>query len=189
MLLQIPTWSNQPGGTQGHSAMKTPNSLQARSFHPIPQQISHSNDNTVAQVQITYRRSSVEALRPLNRPQKVYECIIHCFPSSTIEYKERMVAILLDSGLKPLGWTILGEGSTNGCLLNIPELMQLALLTHSTGIILAHNHPSGRLQPSGSDRLVTKKLKDACALLDMQLRDHLIVSPHGFYSFADHGDL
>ena len=55
----------------------------------------------------------------------------------------------------------------------------------ASGIILAHNHPSGNLSPSDADLKITKKIKDASALLDLSLLDHLIVSSQGYLSLAD----
>jgi DNA repair protein RadC len=54
---------------------------------------------------------------------------------------------------------------------------------------MVHNHPSGKLTPSDSDKTITKKLKESCDLLDILLLDHLIISKDGYYSFADEGKL
>jgi DNA repair protein RadC len=56
-------------------------------------------------------------------------------------------------------------------------------------MVIAHNHPSGNLKPSKIDEALTQKLKNAAALLDVNLLDHLIVSNAGFYSFADEGKM
>jgi DNA repair protein RadC len=63
----------------------------------------------------------------------------------------------------------------------------IALKSLATSIIVAHNHPSGNLKPSDSDRDITKKLKSAGSLLDIQLLDHLIITKDGYTSFADEG--
>ena len=55
----------------------------------------------------------------------------------------------------------------------------------ATSLILCHNHPSGNLKPSNADIVLTKKIKDAAALLDIKVIDHIIVSEVGYYSFAD----
>jgi DNA repair protein RadC len=57
----------------------------------------------------------------------------------------------------------------------------------ASSIILAHNHPSGNLQPSNADKEITDKLKEAGKLLDINVLDHLIISHRGYYSFADDG--
>jgi hypothetical protein len=57
----------------------------------------------------------------------------------------------------------------------------------ASGIILAHNHPSGALRPSHPDIDVTKKLKEGGKLLDIQVLDHIIITSEAYYSFADEG--
>ena len=57
-----------------------------------------------------------------------------------------------------------------------------------SGIIMVHNHPSGRLKPSEADRKITEKLKAACALVDIQFLDSIIITREGYYSMADQGD-
>jgi DNA repair protein RadC len=52
-------------------------------------------------------------------------------------------------------------------------------------MILSHNHPSGKLKPSDADFLITKELKLAGKQLDVQVLDHIIITEHGYYSFAD----
>ena len=59
----------------------------------------------------------------------------------------------------------------------------------AAGIIVAHNHPSGNLRPSAEDDRLTKRIKDAAALLDIKLLDHLIIGSGGYYSYADEGRL
>ena len=56
-----------------------------------------------------------------------------------------------------------------------------------TSIILSHNHPSGNVSPSAADIELTKKLKSAGKLLDIDVLDHLIIAERGYYSFADEG--
>jgi len=63
------------------------------------------------------------------------------------------------------------------------------LKASATGILLAHNHPSGNPQPSDADIQITKKLKEAGQLLEINLLDHLILMPEGYTSFADEGML
>mgnify|MGYP002478035929 CR=1 FL=1 len=55
----------------------------------------------------------------------------------------------------------------------------------SSGVIIAHNHPSGTLSPSDSDIRITKEVKELCKLVDSTLLDHVILTAESFYSFAD----
>ena len=59
----------------------------------------------------------------------------------------------------------------------------------ASGIIAVHNHPSGNLQPSRQDNSLTERLKQASALLDIHLMDHLIITDGKYYSYADEGQL
>lgn len=68
--------------------------------------------------------------------------------------------------------------------------MKAALDCYATGIILAHNHPSGNLQQSRPDEEITQKIKGAAGLFDIKVVDHIIITPEGKYmSFADEGIL
>ncbi|MBX4322246.1 JAB domain-containing protein, partial [Mycobacterium tuberculosis] len=66
-------------------------------------------------------------------------------------------------------------------------ILKKALEYDATNIILCHNHPSGSLQPSKSDILLTQKIKEAAGCLDIRLLDHIIVSSEGHCSLADEG--
>jgi DNA repair protein RadC len=66
--------------------------------------------------------------------------------------------------------------------------LQYAIKANASGIIICHNHPSGNVQPSESDKVITRKIKDSGTLMDIQSLDHLIIVPEGlYYSMADEG--
>ena len=71
--------------------------------------------------------------------------------------------------------------------MNVKEIYQLALLSNASAVVVAHNHPSGKLKPSTADKDLTQKLKEAFKLLDITLLDHLILTSEGFSSFSDSG--
>ncbi|MHA7058616.1 RadC family protein [Aquimarina sp. M1] len=76
-------------------------------------------------------------------------------------------------------------GGKTGTLVDPRIVYRFALEFGATSIILAHNHPSGSLTPSQSDKVLTQKLKHAGATLDIKLLDHLIVTEKKYFSFAD----
>jgi DNA repair protein RadC len=76
-------------------------------------------------------------------------------------------------------------GGIFATIADVRIIFATALKCVATGLILAHNHPSGSLQPSKADRELTKKIKEVGKFLDIQLLDHLIITPEGYYSFAD----
>jgi len=78
-------------------------------------------------------------------------------------------------------------GGVHGTVADPKIIFKVALEDLASGIIVAHNHPSGNLNPSQQDIDLTKKLKEAGKLLEIQLLDHLIVAGRNYYSFADEG--
>jgi DNA repair protein RadC len=65
--------------------------------------------------------------------------------------------------------------------------MAAAIKSNACGIILAHNHPSGSVQPSESDKTLTRKIQNGAAYLDILVHDHIVLSSESYFSFADEG--
>ena len=79
----------------------------------------------------------------------------------------------------------LSKGGITGTLVDVRLVLKTALEVGATGLILAHNHPSGTLKPSQADKALTQKLKNAAESLDIIVLDHLIVTEKSYFSFAD----
>ena len=80
---------------------------------------------------------------------------------------------------------MISRGGMSGTVVDTKIVYKKALEESASGIIAAHNHPSGQLKPSHDDKRLTRKLKEAGAILDISFLDHLIITDQGFYSFAD----
>lgn len=80
---------------------------------------------------------------------------------------------------------MVSRGGMNGTIVDAKIVFKRALEESASGIIVAHNHPSGNLKPSHEDIRLTKKLKEAGKTLDISVLDHLIITEAGFYSFAE----
>lgn len=100
---------------------------------------------------------------------------------------EETWVLLLDRSNQVVDNMQVSRGGLSGTVVDIRLILREALNKYASGIILAHNHPSGNCIPSGNDTQVTKKLKEAARYMDIVLLDHLIVSDHAYYSFADEG--
>ena len=92
-----------------------------------------------------------------------------------------MKMLLLDRSNRVLGIVSLSKGGTTGTVIDIKLMMQYALKANAHGIILAHNHPSGNLNPSEADSKITDRIEKACKTLEIHLLDHLIISPGNEY--------
>ncbi|MDH6306274.1 DNA repair protein RadC [Parabacteroides sp. PF5-5] len=113
----------------------------------------------------------------------------HVFDMKTIQHKESFNVVLLNRASKVLGVHLISEGGVNGTIVDIRLIIQSAILSNSSGIILCHNHPSGNMMPSNQDRCITNNIQEACKLFDITVLDHLIITAEGYYSFADEGVL
>ncbi|MDQ0594402.1 DNA repair protein RadC [Chryseobacterium ginsenosidimutans] len=102
---------------------------------------------------------------------------------------EEFWAIFLNQSNKVIHLSKLTQGGINQSIVDARVLFKTALDHFSTGIIIAHNHPSGNLNPSREDLDITQKIKEAGKTLNIQLLDHLIITQNSYYSFADEGVL
>ena len=119
---------------------------------------------------------------------EAYKLLKNLFNPNTISYQEECLVLYLNHASKLLGAQKLSKGGINSTIVDIRIILATALKSLSTGIILAHNHPSGKLVPSEADKRLTKQLNEACKLMDIKLVDHIIIAPQiGYYSFLDDG--
>ncbi len=99
--------------------------------------------------------------------------------------REVFYVLALSRSCKLLAKIPISEGGLSATVVDPRVLFQRALDYGANYLILAHNHPSGTLEPSRSDIQLTKKLKQAGELLDIFIVDHLIISREGYFSFSD----
>lgn len=102
---------------------------------------------------------------------------------------EEFWVIFLNRANEIISHKIIGEGGATSTVVDVKKIARLAIDHHATGLILAHNHPSGNLRPSEQDMDLTRKIKNALELFDISVLDHLIVCSSKFYSFADEGEM
>lgn len=98
---------------------------------------------------------------------------------------EEFWIIYVNNSNKVIQKNQLSKGGITGTFVDIRLAFKNALEVGATGIILAHNHPSGTLKPSEADKQLTKKLKTAGESLDIKVLDHLIITEKAYFSFAD----
>lgn len=79
------------------------------------------------------------------------------------------------------------RGTIDGASVYPREVLKAVLQYNAAALVLAHNHPSGVLEPSKADRTITQRLKDALALIDVKVHDHIIVGGGNALSFAEEG--
>jgi len=117
-------------------------------------------------------------------------------PSQTFDYfklfyagkqeREHFALMLLDSQHKVLECNVIFSGTIDGASIYPREIVKAALSANAAAVILAHNHPSGVIEPSAADKRITERIKNALALVDIRVLDHIIVGD-SCYSFAQSG--
>lgn len=105
-----------------------------------------------------------------------------------LEHEEFWVLFLNNSN-KVLAKNQISKGGLTATIVDVRLLFKQALELTAVAIIVCHNHPSGKLQPSNADKQLTQKIKLAGATLDIKLLDHLIITEKDYFSFADEGIL
>ncbi len=142
----------------------------------------------VAEVQLSYRPQVPARQRPkITKAKDAYDLLLSVWDMDTIELSESFRVLLLNRANHVLGCLQISQGGITGTVVDVRIVFGAALKAAACGVILAHNHPSGNLNPSMSDRELTRKMVDAGKLLDINVLDHLIVTQSSYYSFADEG--
>ncbi|MCG1035724.1 RadC family protein [Polaribacter sargassicola] len=103
-----------------------------------------------------------------------------------LEHEEFWVLFLNNSN-KVLAKSQISKGGLTATVVDVRILFKRAFELSSVALIVCHNHPSGKLQPSNADKQITNKIKEAGNTLDIKLLDHLIITEKAYFSFADDG--
>jgi DNA repair protein RadC len=100
---------------------------------------------------------------------------------------EIFAILFLDNRHRVIEFVPLFRGTIDGASVYPREVVKEALARNAAAVILAHNHPSGVAEPSQADELITARLRDALALIDVRVLDHLVVTGDQIVSFAERG--
>ena len=103
--------------------------------------------------------------------------------------QEYFLTITLDGASHIIQTRTVFIGTLNQSLVHPREVFSDAIADRAAGIIIAHNHPSGTLEPSRADKQITQRLKEVAKLVGIELLDHVILTKEGYYSFSDEGVL
>jgi DNA repair protein RadC len=133
------------------------------------------------------RRHYAEQMRsgpPLANPRATRE-----FLRTQLRDREHEVfcCLFLDNRHRVICFDEVFRGTIDGASVHPREIVKLALARNAAAVILAHNHPSGVAEPSQADELITQRLRDALALVDIRVLDHVVVGDGSCVSFAERG--
>ena len=139
---------------------------------------------------------SVIAALELGRRHKLCEEPVQVITSSRDVYNHMSVElgalgheefwiILLNNSNAIITKLQLSKGGISSTIIDIRILAKMAIEYSAVSVILCHNHPSGNLEPSHQDKLITNKIQEALKILDIKVLDHVILTENAYFSFAD----
>jgi DNA repair protein RadC len=141
----------------------------------------------VAEVHGAYVLAAVNAERPsLNAPIESAR-----FLRAMLEGRDHevFVVVFVDNRHRLIKVEEMFRGTIDGASVHPREVVKAALWNGAAAVLFAHNHPSGVPTPSSADELITRRLRDALALIDVRVLDHIIIGLNGHCSFAERGML
>ena len=115
--------------------------------------------------------------------------VIKQFYFDDIDIFESFFILCLNRNNQTIAYAKISQGGVNGTVVDIKLIAKYAIDCLASGVILAHNHPSGNLKASNEDLAITKKVKEGLKILDIQVLDHIILTSDGYLSFGDEGIL
>ncbi len=131
------------------------------------------------------RRVYLPSNKKINSPADAYPLLAHMADRQ----QEFFFTLSLNGAHEHIKTRQVSQGLLNRAIVHPREVFAGALEDRAAAILVAHNHPSGSLEPSGEDYSVTERLKKAGEILGVPLLDHLIITPRGYYSFMEKGYL
>lgn len=142
--------------------------------------------NIVNEIKLSYSRKG-NCERSISTSMDAVEVFRAHFDAEEMDYRESFFALYLNQANKVLGIKKISESGISSTLVDVRIVMQAALLCNASGIIVAHNHPSGNLTPSSADIHMTMQIKEAAKVLGFSLLDHVILTSDSHFSFANNG--
>lgn len=136
----------------------------------------------------SFRRAYTRAqqLGPMQSSQQIW-ALLH--DDMVSQDQEVFRVVLLDTQLRVRGVGEIARGARDRVETPIPDVLRLPIINGATMFVVAHNHPSGKSNPSPADRELTKTIEDAGDLMGIPLLDHVVFGAKNYYSFRDHGKL
>ncbi len=133
-------------------------------------------------VAILYMENGIHNRDLLSSPQVVYDYLKASLKGAV---DEEFKILFLDSRNQLIAVETFKIGTVNRSVVSPRKVVERAIYNHAVGVIIAHNHPAGMLQPSQDDKGVTKAIKEALKTVDITLLDHIIIGSNDYYSFRN----
>ena len=136
--------------------------------------------NNVTEVQLVYKTKIKASDRPkISNMEDAVDIFRKYWSRDRIEHVEEVKILLLNRSNRVLGIATVSQGGISGSIIDERIVLQYAIKSNASGVILAHNHPSGNLEASEADNRITGKIKNSLELMGMSLLDHIVITADG----------
>ena len=157
------------------------NNLETQVFETSP---------SLAEVKLSYKTEQPQDTFPqVTSPEEAEKVLRTVWDNDHIQLREEFIVLILNNAKRCIGWSKISSGGGTATIVDPSAIFQVALLANAASIIVAHNHPSGNLDPSKSDKTLTKRIKKSGDMLGITVEDHIILTANDFVSFRAKGIL
>jgi len=139
------------------------------------------DDNFIREVNVNYRTTTDKRFK-INNASDIAEFVRSVMTDNS---REHCIALYLDASHHIASYSIISIGGANSAFIAPREVFQRAVLIGAISVVLAHNHPSGTLDPSHQDRDITNRMREAGEIIGIAILDHVIVTDHAFLSLRE----
>ncbi len=168
-------WSNEVSGVKPYKQQKE-----------VVLYGNFRKDINIPEIKIRYNRG--KDFGKIKNSNDVYQLLLKIY-GRNINLQEHFIMLLCDNSLNITGYYKHTIGTPTSTIIDIPMLIGIATKSLARSVIISHNHPSGKLNPSMLDEQLTKGIKKAFDLVNVKIHDHIIVTPKdGYYSFSDNSN-
>ncbi|MEM9389282.1 MAG: JAB domain-containing protein [Bacteroidota bacterium] len=150
--------------------------------------MTYADLSQISQIELVYKRKIKASDRPkVKRSQDAEKLFRQNWNDCNMDLCEEFKILFLDRNNDCMGISSLSKGGVSGTIADPKIIFATALKVRANSIICAHNHPSGCLDPSYADVILTKRLVQVGKYLTLPVNDHLILTREGYYSMTDNG--
>ncbi|MCO7126064.1 DNA repair protein RadC [Sporolactobacillus shoreicorticis] len=148
------------------------------------QQAKSAKRVSIISLRVVKEKSTLYSNRFIRSPEDGYQCIK---PFLELRDREYFIVVTLDTKNQPTSINICHIGNLNSSIVHPREVFKTAVLSNAASILIAHNHPSGIVDPSREDKEVTKRLVSVGNIIGIEVLDHLIIGDNKYLSFKEQG--
>lgn len=139
------------------------------------------------EIEVIYKRPVFNEMPKIKHSRDADRIIRKAIEGVCLDYQEHFWCLYLNNANRVLGYCEISRGDATGTVVNIPQIFAIALRVSAKAIVVAHNHPSGNLKPSQSDKGILRRIETIAAMFGITLLDSLIITSESYFSFSDAG--